>query len=150
MTGPGPRTHDGLGLAALVRAGEVEPADLLARTRVDVETRDPALGAVVHRFFDVGEAAIQAGLPDGPFRGVPLLLKDAGLSMAGTPLTSGSRFFEGQVCEADDTLARRLKAAGFVPAGRSKTPEFSMSFTTEPEAFGPVCNPWAAGRYAGG
>jgi len=150
MDGADYRAQDAIGLAALIEAGEVTPRALLERALAEVSFRDGVVGSVVHKFPELAEACIADGLPAGPFRGVPLVLKDAGLSMMGTPLTSGSRLFDGAICQTDDTLARRLKAAGFVPFGRTKTPEFSLSFTTEPEAFGPTRNPWAPGRSAGG
>jgi amidase len=111
---------------------------------------EPRLNAVVHRFAELGHAAIAAGLPDGPFTGVPFLLKNTGLELAGTILSTGSRLFDGVVSAADATLAARYKAAGLVLIGKTNTPEFAMSFTTEPAAFGPTRNPWDLTRGAGG
>ena len=142
--------YDGLGLAALVADRKVTPLEVLETAYAAMLQKEPAVSAISHRFFDLGRAAVAAGLPDGPFRGVPLFVKDAGLAVAGTPTSFGSRLFEGTVCAADDTLATRLKAAGMAPVARTRSPEFALSFTTEPAAFGPTRNPWAADRSAGG
>ena len=95
-------------------------------------------------------ALIARGLPDGPFTGVPFLLKGTGAAMAGVPLTNGSALLRGVVSAADSTLAARFKAAGLVPLGRTKVPEFALSFTTEPAEAGPARNPWDLGRSPGG
>lgn len=150
MDASGYHAFDATACADRVKAGETDAAELLGLAMAAVEQTNPGLGAVVHAFPDLAEAQIREGVPPGPFAGVPLLVKDAGLSIHGTPLTAGSRLFENRICTGDDTLALRLKAAGFVPFGRTKTPEFSLSFTSEPEAFGSVCNPWAFSRSAGG
>jgi amidase len=142
--------HDAVGLAGLVRAGEVTPGELLDAALARIERHDPALNAIVHRFEQLGRDLIAAGLPDGPFTGVPLLLKDTGTALGGTPLTGGSRLLAGVVSPRDGTLAMRLKAAGFVPIGKTNVPEFALSFTTEPEAFGATRNPWDVTRTPGG
>ncbi|TBW41345.1 amidase [Siculibacillus lacustris] len=142
--------HDALGLAALVRAGEVTASELLDAALVRIEAHEPTLNAVVHRFEDLGRRAIAAGLPDGPFTGVPFLVKNTGLEVAGTILSTGSRLFADVVSPSDSTLAARQKAAGLVLIGKTNTPEFALSFTTEPEAFGVTRNPWDLGRTPGG
>lgn len=142
--------HDGLALAGLVAAGEVTPDELLDCALARIERDEPVLHAVVHRFEDLGRKAIADGLPEGPFRGVPFLVKNTGIEVAGTPLSTGSRLFDGVVSAADGTLARRYKAAGLVIIGKSNTPEFALSFTTEPQAFAATRNPWDTARSAGG
>lgn len=142
---------DATGLAALVRDRAVTPQELLESATEIIARREPAVGALAHRFPELGENLAAKGESEGgPFWGVPIVIKDAGLSVAETPLSAGSRLFDRIICDADDTLATRLKAAGFLLIARSKAPEFSLSFTTEPEAFGPVHNPWALDRSAGG
>src|SRR6187401_1842330 len=81
--------QDALGLAAWVRAGEVSPQELLEAAVARVEALDPALNAVVIRAFEEGRKAIEAGLPDGPLRGVPWLLKDLHAAWKGVRLTNG-------------------------------------------------------------
>jgi len=141
---------DATALAALVRDGEVTPGELLDDAVVRIDAGEPVLHAVVHRFEEFGRRAIAAGLPQGPFTGVPFLIKNIGVEAAGTPLSVGSRLFADVVCQRDSTLGARLRAAGLVLIGRTNAPEFALSFTTEPEAFGPTRNPWDPSRSAGG
>jgi amidase len=143
-------SHDATGLAELVARGDVTPDDLLDSAIAAMDRDEPRLNAVVHRFEDLGRQAIAAGLPDGPFRGVPLLIKNTGFEVAGTPLSTGSRLFDDVVSAADGTLARRYKAAGLVIIGKSNTPELALSFTTEPQAFGATRNPWNVEHSPGG
>jgi len=144
------RHQDGMALAARVKAGEVTAAELVEAALDAIDQLDPTLNAVIHRFPDVARASARADLPAGPLSGIPILLKDTGLQMAGTPLTSGSRLFGDVVCATDGTLTRRYKAAGLLPLGRSNSPEFALSFTTETETFGACRNPWDLGRTPGG
>ena len=142
--------YDGLGLAELVKSRQVTPLELLAEAVARVDSRDRALNAVIHRFDEKARAAIAAGLPDGPFTGVPFLLKDLGALYAGEPTTSGSRFFSTYVPDHDSEVTRRYRAAGLVMFGKTNTPELGLSPTTEPALFGPVRNPWDHQRTAGG
>jgi amidase len=134
----------------LVRSGEVSPTEVLNAALTEIDAGEPALHAIVHRFEDLGRAAIASGLPSGPFTGVPFLLKNTGLEVARTILSTGSRLFADVVSPADSTLAARYQAAGLVLIGKTNTPEFALSFTTEPEAFGPTRNPWDLSRSPGG
>jgi amidase len=141
---------DGLALAELVRRGEVHPRELLAAAIARIEARNPALNAVVHTMFERALAQAEAPLPDGPFKGVPLLLKDLMAAVAGEPLTSACRFLADFVPDHDTELVRRLRAAGFVFAGRTNTPELGLLGVTEPELFGPTRNPWNTEHTPGG
>ncbi len=141
---------DATALAGLIRARQVTAGEVLEAALARIAAVEPALNAIVHPFYDLGRQAIAAGLPDGPFTGVPFLLKNTGLNLAGTPLTSGSRLLAGQVSPRDGTLAARYRAAGLVMIGKTNTPEFALSFTTEPEAFGPTRNPWNLDHGPGG
>lgn len=142
--------YDATGLAALVRAGEVTPDELLDAALSRIAAHEPRLHALVHRFEEKGRRAIAEGLPDGPFTGVPFLLKNTGFEMEGTPLSTGSKLFRDAVSSRDSTLVARYKAAGLVIIAKSNTPEFALSFTTEPDAFGATRNPWDATRSPGG
>jgi amidase/6-aminohexanoate-cyclic-dimer hydrolase len=142
--------YDGLGLAALVRKKEVTPDEVLAATLERIEARNPALNAVVLRMDDLARAAIRAGLPDGPFTGVPYLLKDLGVLYSGTVTSFGSRLFAGYVADHDSEIVARLKRAGLVIAGKTNTPEMGISPSTEPRLFGPTRNPWNREHSAGG
>src|SRR5205807_1002619 len=105
-----------------------------------------------HPLFDEGRQAAAGDLPDGPFRGVPFLLKDLGAAFAGQPLHMGCRFLKeaGFRAPVDTYLAQRFRAAGFVTIGKTNTPEFGILPTTEPDAYGPSRNPWDTGRSTGG
>jgi amidase len=142
--------HDATGLAALVRRGEVSAADLVETAIGRIERLNPGVNAVIHR-MDAGARAAAAGpLPDGPFRGVPFLLKDLVSTVAGEPYRAGSRFLEGYVAPADSEVVARYRRAGFVFLGKTNTPEFGLTPFTEPARFGPTRNPWDPGRTAGG
>ncbi|HET9693247.1 MAG TPA: amidase family protein [Steroidobacteraceae bacterium] len=142
--------HDALGLAALVRAGDVQAEELLDEALARTATANPAINAVIHVMEERARAAIAAGLPDGPFRGVPFLIKDLMTALAGEPMRSGSRLFRDFVPAADEELTRRYKAAGLVIFGKTNTPEFGVSNVTEPELFGPTRNPWNLERTSSG
>ena len=142
--------HDGTGLAALVRRREVSPTEVLDAAIGLVETRNPEINAVVARLYDQARAAIAAGLPTGPFTGVPYLLKDLGAHYAGAVTSGGGALWKDFVPDHDSELTRRLKRAGLVIIGKSNTPELGLASTTEPRLFGPTRNPWNAGHSAGG
>src|SRR5262245_978116 len=143
--------HDGLGLADLVRRGEVSPEELLTSAIERVEARNPAVNAVVMPLYDHARRAIADGLPPGPFRGVPFLLKDLGASLAGVKTTRGSRFFaDAPPLAADSEHVKRLKHAGLVIFGRTNTCEIGLSLTCEPQLYGPTRNPWDLTRISGG
>jgi amidase len=142
--------HDATSLAALVRAGEVTPSELAATAITALVKVQPQLNTLAHPTFDLAEQQIAAGLPEGPFTGVPFLLKDTGATLAGTPMTSGSALFRGQVSRDDSTLVARYKAAGLVILGKTNTPELALSFTTEPTAQGVTRNPWNTAHSPGG
>ena len=143
--------YDAVGLADLVRRGKVTPADLLDAAIDRVEARNPLVNAVVIKLYDYGRRAIADGLPDGPLRGVPFLVKDLTASIAGVPMTRGSRFFAGSPPPAaDGEHVRRLKRAGLVIFGRTNTCEMGLSLTCEPQLYGPTKNPWDPTRISGG
>src|SRR3990170_3071827 len=142
--------YDGLGLAELVRRRALKAEELLEAAIARVEARNPAVNAVVTRLYDQARAAIAAGLPEGPFTGVPYLLKDLGVLYAGAVTSWGSTFFADYVADHDSEITVRLKRAGLVIFGKTNTPEFGLSTSTEPRLFGPTKNPWNAGYSAGG
>src|SRR6266550_7127498 len=143
--------HDGLGLAALVARREVKPEELLEAAIARVEARNPAVNAVTMPLYDYARAAIAAGLPDGPFTGVPFLMKDLTAAIAGVPMTRSSRFFaDAPPPTADSEHVARLKRAGLVIFGRTNTCELGLSLTCEPRMHGPTRNPWDPTRISGG
>src|SRR5580693_5738795 len=112
MSFPDYSESDGLGLADLVRKREVSPAELVEAAIERVERHNPAINAVVHKAYDEARAAAKAPLPDGPFTGVPFLVKDLLIAVAGWPRTSGSRFAKGVVDREDSGLMRRYRESG--------------------------------------
>ncbi|MBM3488926.1 MAG: amidase [Alphaproteobacteria bacterium] len=142
--------YDALGLAALVRRKAVTPVELLDAAMARLARHNPRINAVCHVFEGEARARIAAGLPVGPFTGVPYLLKDLYALYAGQPTANGSRFYQGFVADHDSTLVERLKAAGLVIFGKTNTPEFGLSTSTEPALFGPSRNPWSLAHSAGG
>ena len=143
-------TYDGLGLAELVRNGEVHPKELVESAIERIERLNPALNAVVHKMYQRARDAAVGELPDGPFRGVPILLKDLLAWFAGERITSGSRLFRDFVAPHDSEYVRRLKQTGVIVIGKTNTPEFGLTPFTEPELFGPARNPWNIERTTAG
>lgn len=142
--------YDALGLAELVRDGEVTAEELLDAAIARAEARNPAVNAIVDKLYDHGRRAIAAGLPDGPFTGVPYLLKDIGGALGGHAQTRGSRFFDDFTPPRDSVIVERGKRAGLVIFGKTNTPELGLSLTCEPQLFGPSRNPWDRERTPGG
>lgn len=142
--------YDALGLAELVRNGEVTATELLDAAIARAEMRNPTVNAIVDKLYDHGRDTIAAGLPDGPFTGVPYLLKDIGGVLGGYVQTRGSRFFDDLVPPEDSVIVKRGKRAGLVIFGKTNTPELGLSLTCEPQLFGPSRNPWDLERTPGG
>ena len=141
---------DALGLADLVARGEVSAEELLDEAATRMESTNPVLGAVVIPMLDEARATLEAGLPEGPLRGVPFLLKDLAVLYAGVPTTHGCRFFADSVPDHDSELVLRYKRAGLVIFGKSASPEFGLTTTTESTLFGQTRNPWNLEHVAGG
>ena len=144
------RRHDARGLAALVATGEATPAELLATALDRLATVQPLLRPLSLDETAFAEASLAAGLPDGPFKGVPFLLKDLFSFLPGTKLTNGCRLFGEQDCTFEATLIARYRAAGLVVFGKTASPEMGINVTTESVLHGPVRNPWDLSRSAGG
>jgi amidase len=142
--------HDGLGLAALIASGQVSAAEVLEAALQRLEARNPALNAVVVPMAEQARAAAAVPLPEGPFRGVPLLVKDLCANVGGLPTGSGNRLMARVPWPRDSELVCRLRAAGAVLAGKTNTPEFGLTPYTEPRHFGPTRNPWDPARSPGG
>ncbi len=141
---------DGTAQADLVRRKQVKPIELVDAAIERIERLNPTLNAVVTPMYEEARGVASGPLPDGPFTGVPYLLKDLGAEYAGTLLTEGSALLGDYVSDHDTELVVRLKRAGLIVLGKTNTPEFGLLPTTEPRLFGPTRNPWDAGRTAGG
>lgn len=142
--------YDATSLAQLIAGKQVKATEILDAALERVEKLNPKLNAVTHRMDDEARATLKRGVPQGPFSGVPFLLKDLYGYYKGHPVTFGSRFWKGYVPDHDITLVERYKAAGLVVIGRTNTPELGLTMTTEPVALGPCRNPWNPERSAGG
>jgi amidase len=138
--------------ARLIRDGEASPGELLEDAIARVERLNPQLNAVIHPLFEQAREEAANELPDGPFRGVPFLVKDLSCYMAGAPVHEGMRALReaGHLADHDMWLARRLRQAGFVILGRTNAPELGILPTTEPVAYGATHNPWDLERSPGG
>ena len=130
---PAPFT-DAVALADLVRTGEASPLQLVDEAIARIEAINPALNAVIRDRFEQARSEADGDLPDGPFRGVPILFKDLGCEMAGEPLHEGMQFLKDHDYRPSETdgLAQRFIDAGFICIGRTNTPEIGLVPTTEP------------------
>lgn len=145
------RKYDAIGLAELVRKRDVTPDELLDAALNRLDAVDRHLNAVNLDLRTEARSAIKDGLPDGPLRGVPFLLKDLGLLMKGAPTRAGSRLFKNSApAPVDSALVATYRNAGLVLFGKTNTPEFGMSAATESVAFGVTRNPWDLNRTPGG
>jgi amidase len=142
--------YDGLGLAELVRAKQVTPAELVEEAISRIEAHNPKINAVVCKMYDQARMAAQGALPDGPFKGVPFLLKDLFSNYAGVPTSCGNRILKDVPMPRDSEMVRRYKAAGVIVLGKTNTPELGLVPYTEPEALGVTHNPWDESRTPGG
>ena len=144
---------DATAQADLVRTGGASPLELVDAAVARIEKLNPQLNAVIHPFFDRARDRAAAGeLPDGPFRGVPVLFKDLFCATEGDPYHEGMRYLKeaGYRSPRTDELARRYLAAGFAYLGRTNTPELGLVPTTEPDAYGASRNPWDGSLTTGG
>jgi len=142
---------DATAQAELVRRGEVNAIELVEAAIERIERLNPAINAVITPMYEEARAAAAGELPDGPFKGVPFLLKDLLADYAGVRTCEGSAFLLGRyVPDHDSELVSRHKRAGLIVVGKTNTPEFGLVPTTEPHLFGPSRNPWDTGRTTGG
>jgi amidase len=141
---------DATAQAELVRSKQVSPGELVEAAISRIDALNPQLNAVIHELFERAREQVAAGVPDGPFRGVPFLLKDLGAELAGTPFSEGLAFAGDYHSTVTQELTRRFLAAGFVVCGKTNTPELGILPTTEPRRFGPSRNPWHTGHSTGG
>lgn len=149
MTTPLP---DATELAGLVRSGAASPAELVDDAIERIQRLDPTINAVIHERFDAARAEAAGPIPDGPFRGVPFLVKDLGCEIAGEPHSMGNRALAAAGARAshDSYLYEAIRGAGLITLGRTNTPELGGTVTTEPVAFGPSRNPWNPEHSTGG
>ena len=136
---------DATSQADLIRRKGVSPRELVDAAIARIEKLNPEINAVIIPLFEKARALAQSSdLPDGPFRGVPFLLKDLVSTSAGDPNHNGMQFLKKLrfVAPADSSIITRFRQAGLVIVGRTNTPELGLAGTTEPLAYGPARNPW--------
>jgi amidase len=141
---------DGTGQAELVRKRKVKPIELVDAAIERIERLNPIVNAVITPMFEQARIVAKGKLPQGPFTGVPFLLKDLITSFAGVRMASGSAFARDFVPDHDSELVIRQKRAGLITLGKTNTPEYGIMATTEPRLFGPTRNPWDTSRTSGG
>src|SRR5213080_3519049 len=141
--------YDAVGLAELVRKKQVSAKELLDEAVARTAKVDPEINAVVVKHYDYAERQIDRGLPDGPFTGVPFLLKDLDL-LQGTRTTSGATILKDFIADHTGTLAQRFLDTGVSIFGKSSSPEFGLMPTTESRLHGPTRNPWNLAHSSGG
>lgn len=142
--------YDGLGLAELVKRKEVSSADLIDSAIDAIERLNPKINCVVQILSAHARAELKAGIPAGPFRGVPFLVKEFGMHFKGMISAGGSRLGVGIKHEHDTELMKRCRAAGLVTVGTSTTPEMAFNANTESLLYGSTRNPWNLGYSVGG
>lgn len=150
-------TYDGLGLAELVRKKEVKPRELVELAIKQIELYNPKINAVIHTFFEKALKTADEKLPERPFTGVPFLIKDLIVELAGEPIYRGNKFrydhvfnHSQLVSDHDSEIIQRFKKSGLIILGKTNTPEYGITPVTEPRIFGPCNNPWNLGRTSGG
>ena len=143
------KEYDALGLSELLKKKEVSAKELLEEAIFLTETLDPLINAVPQKHFELAKAQAETDLK-GPFFGVPFLLKDLHSSLEGTITSDGSRSSAKNVADFTDTLTQRCLDSGLVIFGKTNSPEFGLTVTTEPVLFGPTRNPWNLNHSAGG
>ena len=138
--------YDGLGLAELVRRKKVSPADLVEEAIQRIETHNPKLNAVVHKLYDRARQQAQGKLPEGPFAGVPILVKDLHATLEGEPTSQGTKLWKDVPAKLTTEIVKRWEASGAIIVGKTNTPEFGLLPYTESETLGPALNPWDTTR----
>lgn len=141
---------DATAQAEMVSRGEVTPGELVEAAIARIEDVNPRLNAVVTEMYDYARNVALGQLPEGPFRGVPFLVKDFLGEVAGFRFTESSMFLESFVPEEDSELVKRFKRAGLVFVGKTNLPEMAIGATTEPRLHGSTRNPWDTSRTPGG
>jgi len=142
-------TSDGLAIGELVRNKQIKASDIIETAIHIAERLNPKLNAIVIETFDLARK-MSATPGEGPFAGVPFLLKNLGTLWKDTPLTFGTPYLKDYICPENSEIVRKVQASGVIPIGRSNTPEYGWCITTEPRLYGPTVNPWNSAITPGG
>ena len=142
--------YDGLGLAELIRKKKVSPGELVEEAISRIETHNPKINAVVQKLYERARTAAKGKLPDGPFQGVPFLIKDLHATLEGLPTSHGTKLWKNVPAKITTEIVKRWEASGAIVVGRTNTPEFGLLPYTESDTLGPALNPWDTTRSPGG
>nr|WP_296766099.1 amidase family protein [Rhodococcus sp. (in: high G+C Gram-positive bacteria)] len=143
-------SFDALSLAEHVRSGAVSPSELLELARNRADSVDGELNSIVVRIDHEADAQAASAELDGPFAGVPFLIKDLAQEYRGYATSCGSRSLSRDVAVEHSLITQRFLDAGLVVFGKTNTPEFGAKGVTEPDLWGPARNPWNHSRTPGG
>ncbi|AZI34991.1 putative 6-aminohexanoate-cyclic-dimer hydrolase [Caenibius tardaugens NBRC 16725] len=143
-------THDALGLAELVKTRQVSASELLESAIERAEKRNPQYNFMAHKLYERARAAVAKGVLEGPFQGVPWLIKDLNTNIEGELTEQGSRLFKGNRAKVSSELVKRYERAGLVIFGKTTSPEFGLTATTESKLMGDTRNPWNPAHSTGG
>ena len=124
------RKHDAISLTGLMAKRDVSAKEVLEAAIARAEEVNPAINAIVHKQYEQARRTVAAGLPEGPLKGVPYLIKDLGFFETGEPATYGSSLFKDFVADHETAYVGRCKKAGLVFIGRSSSPEFGLNPNT--------------------
>ncbi|MEO1515661.1 MAG: amidase [Bacteroidota bacterium] len=144
------RQYDALGIAQLIKSGDMAAEEILETAIRRIEAVNPTLNAVVHSLFDYGRQMLKEADPEAPFYGVPFLVKDLGIEVAQTPMWAGSFALKGYISPKDSHTASLLRKSGLIFLGKTNTPEFGLTAYTEAKVYDPALNPWHSGHSPGG
>lgn len=150
MTFPEYTKYDGLGLADLVCKKEVSPLELVEEAIARIEAHNSKLNAVVLPLYERAREKAKGELPDGPFKGVPFMIKDLHATLEGLPTSHGNRLWKNLPASITTELVKRWEDSGVIIVGKTNTPEFGLTPYTESDALGPARNPWDTTRTPGG
>lgn len=141
---------DATALAGMVRKKEVKPIELVDAAIERIERLNPTLNAVITPLYEQARREAMGKLPEGPFTGVPFLLKDIGAMLGGVRMTMGTAFLKDFIPDHDSELVVRLKRSGLIMVGKTSAPELGILPTTESRFLGRTRNPWNLDRTTGG
>ncbi len=139
--------YDGLGLAELVRRKKVSAAELVEEAISRIETHNPKINAVVLRMYERAREKAKGKLPDGPFMGVPFMIKDLHATLEGVPTSHGNKLWKNVPAAITTELAKRWEDSGVIVVGKTNTPEFGLTPYTKSDTLGPARNPWDTSRH---
>jgi amidase len=142
--------YDGIGLAELIKKKELQPKEVLEEAIKTIEQHNPALNAVINKFYEKAEKQAETVDLNGTFAGVPMLLKDIAQDIAGEKITQGSKAFQSYRAQSDSEYVKQVRKTGALFVGQTNVPEFALMGITEPALYGATRNPWNPEHTPGG